>query len=119
MPLELIAYPDSHLALYLDGKDTNMSMFYMVFEVHPPQREGALGGAYVHCWVDREDAETASFHAAGRLHEEGWVIASCSEPILARREDFLHDETALEGFDVAVREGEALQMQGWIFEGDI
>lgn len=94
-------------------------MFYLVFEVRPAEGESILGGAYVHCWVDRESAETASFHAAGRLRDEGWIIDSCSEPVLARREDFLHDEVALEGFDMAAREGDALQMHGWVFEGDV
>ncbi len=95
-----------------------MSMFYLVFEVRPDETGGVLGGAYVHCWIDRPSSEAASAHAAGRLRAEGWVIESCSEPVLARREDFLHDEVALEGFDMAVREGDALQMHGWVFEGD-
>lgn len=95
-----------------------MSMFYLVLEVSPSERGGVLGGAYVHCWVDRESAEMASFHAAGRLRDAGWIIDSGSEPVLVRREDFLHDEEALEGFDMAVREGDALQMHGWVFEGD-
>lgn len=96
-----------------------MSMFYLVFEVRPTEQSSALGGAYVHCWVNRESAETASFHAASRLRDEGWVIDSGTVPVPVRREDFLHDEVALEGFDTAVREGEALQMHGWVFEGDV
>lgn len=95
-----------------------MSMFYLVFEVRPTERGGVLGGAYVHCWVNRESAEIAYFHAASRLCDAGWVIDSGSEPALVWREDFLHDEVALEGFDMAVREGDALQMHGWVFEGD-
>ncbi|MGB5233905.1 MAG: hypothetical protein WBN85_01835 [Candidatus Macondimonas sp.] len=95
-----------------------MNMFYLVFEVRPTEQGGVLGGAYVHCWVNRESAEIASFHAASRLRDAGWIIDSGSEPVLVRREDFLHDEVALEGFDMATREGDALQMHGWVFEGD-
>ncbi len=95
-----------------------MNMFYLVFEVRPIERASALGGAYVHCWINRESAESASFDAANRLRHEGWIIDSGTVPVLVRREDFLHDDVALEGFDTAMREGEALQMHGWVFEGD-
>lgn len=95
-----------------------MSMFYLVFEVRPDAADNVLGGAYVHFWVDQASSEAASAQAVERLRADGWTIVSCSEAIPVSRDDFLHDETALEGFDNASREGDAAQLHGWVFEGD-
>lgn len=95
------------------------SIFYFVLEVRSAVAEGArLGGGYVHCWIRQPTPEAACALAVERVRAEGWTVASCSEPAEARRSDFLLDDESLESYELALRDGEALVMHGWIFEGD-
>lgn len=96
-----------------------MTVFYLVFEVHPSGSvRTSVGGAYVHCWIRRDSDAAIAEHLAARLEAEGWVVVSCSQPAPVQREDLLADEDALEAFDMALRDGEALQLHSWIFEGE-
>ncbi|MFZ5532508.1 MAG: hypothetical protein ACOY5H_03090 [Pseudomonadota bacterium] len=95
------------------------SIFYFVLEVRSAVAEGSpLGGGYVHCWIRQPTPEAACALAMERVHAEGWAVTSCSEPTLAQRSDYLLDEDSLERYEMALRDGEALVMHGWIFEGD-
>lgn len=97
----------------------DMSVFYFVLEVRSTVAEGSrLGGGYVHCWIRQPTPEAACALAVERVQAEGWLVASCSEPTVARRDDFRCDDESLECYELALRDGEALVMHGWIFEGD-
>lgn len=94
-------------------------IFYFVLEVRSAVAEGSrLGGGYVHCWIRQPTPEAARALAVERVRAEGWAVTSCSEPTATRRSDFLFDDESLEGYELALRDGEALVMHGWIFEGD-
>jgi len=95
------------------------SIFYFVLEVRSAVTEGGrLGGGYVHCWIRQPTPDAARALAVERVRAEGWSVMSCSEPAVAQPDDYLLDEASLESYEVALRDGEALVMHGWIFEGD-
>ena len=96
-----------------------MTVFYLVFEIRPSRLNHThVGGAYVHCWIRRDSDDAIADHLAARLEAEGWAVVSWSQPAPVQREELLADEDALEAFDMAMRDGEALQLHSWIFEGD-
>ena len=82
-----------------------MSMFFLQFEVRP-SRQADYGGAFVNCWVKREELSDAEAVARDMICKSGWEIVNCVESGVMARENQLPN--GIQYFEQAEIDGEVL-----------
>lgn len=88
-----------------------MDIHYIMFEGEPlpdnPEKEECTG-AYINCWVQAADADTALTKARDLIGREGWKVLKTEEQSIAEREMYEEDpefREFLEAFNEAVEHG--------------
>ncbi len=96
-----------------------MAIYYFMFEAEPridnPEKH-ACKGAFINCWVESTDQQSALNEATDYINEEGWEVVSIEEQFIANRkqyEDEYELKESLECFDEATSNGIAAIFNTW------
>lgn len=99
-----------------------MEIYYFMFEGIPssdsPDKD-ECAGAFINCWVDSTDMNSALTKANNYINDEGWIVLSIEEQCMANRNDYEGDselEESLECFDEALTEGISAIFNIWTYD---
>ncbi|WP_047154399.1 hypothetical protein [Aneurinibacillus tyrosinisolvens] len=84
-------------------------MFEAIPNLDNPEKE-EYAGAFVTCWVNSIDLNSALSKAKGFINDEGWEVIRIEEQFIAKREWYEKDDAKIESlkcFDEAVLYGVA------------
>ncbi len=93
-----------------------MSIFYFLFEVVPsPEGENfdQYGGAFVSCWVQDQESETAREVAIAAVQQDGWLVEELKEAYVADESFYEDDITLMEAYKQATQEGQSYIYFTW------
>lgn len=99
------------------SKRTVLPIFHIQFEAIPsPESDDfdGCGGAFVNCWIRTDSEASAVEHASQAIRENRWTVVSVSEECGEVMEtDYVSDESGMEYFRSAVRDGNCCVYHQW------
>ncbi|MDY6941548.1 MAG: hypothetical protein SVU69_00875 [Pseudomonadota bacterium] len=96
-------------------------MQFLIYHVYPKDNasfRATIGGAYVHCWINRDDLTAAEQIARSELDQAEWVVASlehCEHVSHDRRPE---EPEALACYEQAKQGEPAFVVHAWPNEDD-
>ncbi|MBO4492800.1 MAG: hypothetical protein J5724_00285 [Ruminococcus sp.] len=98
-----------------------MNIYYLLIEARPCSNNNEskeFGGAYVNCWVNAKNQQSAINAAKQYIDSEGWETINIEEVYLSSR-DYYDDEPDLQScFDLACKNGIGAIFNTWPLEED-
>lgn len=99
-----------------------MAIYYFMFEAIPfsdnPEKEDCAG-AFISCWVDSIDLNSALTKANTYINNEGWKVIIVEDQFIAIRKQYEGDpeaEDSLNCFDQAISDGVAAIFHIWPYD---
>jgi hypothetical protein len=99
-----------------------MTIYYFMFEAIPhsdnPEKDDCAG-AFINCWVDSIDVNSALTEASNYINDEGWEVISIEDQFIANRKQYEEDDQlkeSLECFDQAMSDGIAAVFYTWSYD---
>ena len=71
------------------------------------------GGAYVNCWIQGNDRDSAEESATDLIHEYGWVVETLEESGTVTSDDYGEGDEDREFYEQALTEGEVIVFNTW------
>lgn len=93
-----------------------MSMYFFTFLAVPTpdaKEFHEAGGAYVNCWIQDDDRESAQESATHLIQDYGWTVESLEEAGTVTGDDYGEGDEDLEFYEQALTEGEVLVFNTW------
>ena len=91
-------------------------MFYLTFLAAPTPDAKEFhdaGGAYVSCWIQNGDPQTAEQRARELIQDYGWTVESFEEGATVTGADYAADDEDRQFYEQALMEGEVLVFNTW------
>ncbi|MDM5155037.1 hypothetical protein QUF88_14805 [Bacillus sp. DX1.1] len=99
-----------------------MTIYYFTFEAIPcsdnPEKD-SCEGAFINCWIDSIDVNSALTKANNYINDEGWDVISIEDQFIANRKQYEGDyklKESLECFDQAMSDGIVVIFYTWSYD---
>ena len=96
-------------------------MHFFTFVARPPddpKRGSDIAGAYVNCWIDRLDRQTAEEVARQQIAQSSWSIESLEKYCVVSGADYEGDQRGRQYFEQALIDKEVLVFHRWPASGE-
>jgi hypothetical protein len=93
-----------------------MTMYYLTYLAVPTPDAKEFhdsGGAYVSCWIQNEDRQTAEQRAQDLIQDYGWSVESLEDGTTVTSSDYTGDDEDRQFYEQALAEGEVLVFTTW------
>ena len=82
-----------------------MPIYFLTFHTKPTlanEQVNKIEGAYINCWIDADDIETAEKTAAQKIQDTNWEILNTEDGYEITREDYPSRNKGLECYEQAL-----------------